>query len=219
MMRQNHKSAYASGRPRILAISDIHGHLAGMIKLLKTAHYRPGTDRLYLLGDYIDTVPGTWSTLTAVERLCRQGARAIVGNKEIDWLRDQQQQSIKHPSYAFVRGLPWYNAEEKNYLFVHAGVRPGVDLAKQTIQDCTTIREPFLSADLRCSRIVVFGHTPTVRLGAAPGTIWVGQGKIDIDTGAKHHLRLTLVDLTHRLAWSCSTALAHLYGDLRTDRW
>lgn len=205
-------------RPRILAISDIHGHLGGLKLLLKSASYRPKEDRLFLLGDYIDQSPDTWTVLAEIEYLYRHGAAAILGNKELEWLAGQQARPVKHPLYSFIRALPLYIKEEK-YIFVHAGIRPGIKMHKQTAADCTTIREPFLFEDPQKKRLIVFGHTPTYRLGAAPGDIWQGKGKLDIDTGAKHNLRLTLVDLTNRRAYSCSTASENRYGDLQLNDW
>jgi serine/threonine protein phosphatase 1 len=63
------------------------------------------------------------------------------------------------------------------YLFVHAGLRPGVPLAQQSRHDQIWIREPFLSsaADLGC--VVVHGHTPRVRPE-------IRRNRIGIDTGA-----------------------------------
>jgi serine/threonine protein phosphatase 1 len=46
------------------------------------------------------------------------------------------------------------------YFFVHAGVRPGVPLAKQAPHDLLWIREPFLSFAGDFGAVVVHGHTP-----------------------------------------------------------
>ena len=65
-----------------------------------------------------------------------------------------------------------------DFLFVHAGVRPNVDLSKQDPKDLTTIRRPFLKAKHPLpGRVVVFGHTPFEHPVAA-------DGKIAVDTGA-----------------------------------
>lgn len=39
---------------RRLACSDIHGEGHRLLQVLKKAHYEPGKDRLFLLGDYLD---------------------------------------------------------------------------------------------------------------------------------------------------------------------
>jgi serine/threonine protein phosphatase 1 len=70
---------------------------------------------------------------------------------------------------------------EGPYLFVHAGVRPGVRLSEQARQDLLWIREPFLSAkgDLagEPGMVVVHGHTPVREPVVRPN-------RIGIDTGA-----------------------------------
>lgn len=45
------------------------------------------------------------------------------------------------------------------YVFVHAGIRPGVALEAQTRDDCIWIREPFLGSKCDFGFIVVHGHT------------------------------------------------------------
>ncbi len=83
---------------------------------------------------------------------------------------------------AFLRRLPLV-FRAGSYLFVHAGIRPGVPLARQTRDDLLTIRHPFLTAE-RPGAVVVHGHTVT----AAPE---VTAARIGIDTGAGLGGRLT----------------------------
>jgi serine/threonine protein phosphatase 1 len=64
-----------------------------------------------------------------------------------------------------------------SYLFVHAGVRPGVPLDRQDPQDLLWIRQPFLTSDADFGAVVVHGHTPR----PAPD---VRRNRIGIDTGA-----------------------------------
>ncbi len=63
------------------------------------------------------------------------------------------------------------------YLFVHAGVRPGVPLEAQDRYDMIWIREPFLSSQLDHTAVVVHGHTPKQEPVVRPN-------RIGIDTGA-----------------------------------
>ncbi len=73
-----------------------------------------------------------------------------------------------------------------DYLFVHAGIRPGLPLQVQEPQDLMFIREPFLSDESDHGFVVVHGHTvvdePIVR-----------GNRIGIDTGAYATGRLTAV--------------------------
>jgi serine/threonine protein phosphatase 1 len=74
------------------------------------------------------------------------------------------------------------------YLFVHAGIRPGVPLQQQTRQDMLWIREPFLSSNADHGFVVVHGHTPKHEPTVRPN-------RIGIDTGAVLGGALTCVVL------------------------
>jgi serine/threonine protein phosphatase 1 len=63
------------------------------------------------------------------------------------------------------------------YLFVHAGIRPGVKLELQSRLDLIWIREPFLSSRADHGFVVVHGHTPKREPIVQPN-------RIAIDTGA-----------------------------------
>ena len=208
---------------RTLAISDIHGHAEGLLSLLRMADYKPGADRLYLLGDFIDADPATWGALREVRELAEGGARAVLGNME-RWLLGEAVRKGKTASPASDIDLAWLRRtplswREGDYLFVHAGIRPDLPLERQEADDLTGIRQRFWGDDGALPYTVVFGHTPTFKLGASPGELWFGRDRIGIDTGAKHGHRLTLVDLSNRLAYSCSTGGAEGYGDYRRSSW
>lgn len=64
-----------------------------------------------------------------------------------------------------------------DYLFVHAGIRPGIPLEQQTVQDLRWIRSPFLEHDQRHPKTVVHGHTISKDIERRPG-------RIGVDTGA-----------------------------------
>lgn len=64
-----------------------------------------------------------------------------------------------------------------DYVFVHAGVRPGIALDEQSEEDLIWIRGPFLTSDADHGAVVVHGHTP------GPRPI-VKANRICVDTGA-----------------------------------
>lgn len=203
---------------RLLAVSDIHGHGEGLLRLLAQAEYIAGQDQLILLGDYINADPSTWGTLKLIHELAMEGAIVLPGNLEVNLLRRSDglpERYLSAELLSWLRGLPYYTVMNR-WLFVHAGVRPGVPLTQQSAEDLTGIRESFWSAPPEKGPTVVFGHTPTFKLGAEPGRLWQADGRLGIDTGAKHGYRLTLLDLNGGLAYSCSTAPFHLYDDIRT---
>jgi serine/threonine protein phosphatase 1 len=68
-----------------------------------------------------------------------------------------------------------------DYLFVHAGVRPGVPLDRQAESDLLWIREPFLRSNAHHGAVVVHGHTPVEypeerenRIGIDTGAVFTG---------------------------------------------
>ncbi len=89
-----------------------------------------------------------------------------------------------------------HSFEDGDIFFAHAGIRPGVALAKQAPRDLLWIREPFLS-DLRDhGRIIVHGHTIE--------GIWpvVHPNRIGVDTGAYQSGVLSAVGLVGNQCFS-----------------
>jgi serine/threonine protein phosphatase 1 len=88
---------------------------------------------------------------------------------------------------AFLRDLRLY-FETSDFIMVHAGLRNGVPLEKQTADDLVWIREEFIYSEQDFRKRVIFGHTPFVRPLVLPN-------KIGIDTGAVYGNTLTCVIL------------------------
>jgi serine/threonine protein phosphatase 1 len=82
-----------------------------------------------------------------------------------------------------------------DYLFVHAGIRPGVPLEDQRTGDLRWIRETFLSHAESFGPVVVHGHT----IFAEPE---VRANRIGIDTGAYTSGRLTALGLEGTARWT-----------------
>ena len=74
------------------------------------------------------------------------------------------------------------------YLFVHAGIRPGVPISEQSVRDLRLIREGFLDDRTDHGVIVVHGHTIVDRPEEHPN-------RIALDTGAYKSDRLTALRL------------------------
>lgn len=88
---------------------------------------------------------------------------------------------------AFLRGLSSYFVCG-DYLFVHAGLRPGVALEDQSREDMMWIRREFLDCPDWLGHCVVHGHTPTKEPEVLPN-------RINIDTGAYASGHLTCLVL------------------------
>ncbi|MEO7278197.1 MAG: metallophosphoesterase family protein [Sphingomicrobium sp.] len=85
-----------------------------------------------------------------------------------------------------------------DYLFVHAGIRPGVDLDQQRQSDLRWIREPFLLDDTDHGFVVVHGHTITTGIEERPN-------RIGIDTGAYRSGVLTALAIEGSKRWHVDT--------------
>ncbi|MHA7965685.1 metallophosphoesterase [Paenibacillus sp. CAU 1782] len=221
----------ATGMPggRLLAISDIHGRQEGLLRLLQMAKYTPGKDCLILLGDFIEADrPSTWEILQTIRLLAKGGAVVIAGNHELKLAAMTRKGTSRYRPYVkWIAGLPLY-AIVQPFLFVHAGIRPSVPLEAQSVRDLTEIRERFYTCPAEAFRFapedderlwsrIVFGHTATHKLGAAAGTLWRDSLRIGIDTGAKQGMRLTLVDFTNELTYSCAANPQYRCSDYKLE--
>ncbi len=81
-----------------------------------------------------------------------------------------------------------------DYLFVHAGIRPGVPLDDQRQSDLRWIREPFLDYPESFGPVVIHGHTITEQAE-------IRSNRIGIDTGAYRSGRLTALGLENTQRW------------------
>lgn len=82
--------------------------------------------------------------------------------------------------------LPYYETDK--YIFVHAGIRPGLPLKEQTLDDLLWIRYEFMENKKDFGKTVIFGHTPLM-------SPLIEKNKIGIDTGAVYGGKLTCLEL------------------------
>jgi serine/threonine protein phosphatase 1 len=206
---------------RILAIGDIHGCNRQLRQLLDRIAADPRTDTLVFIGDYLDRGPdvcGVIDTLLELKQTC-PGTVFLKGNHEemfLNFYREGRDEMLflvnggastldsygLTPAEAragrafpedhlrFLASLP-LTYETEDYLFVHAGIRPGIPLADQSSEDLLWIRHEFIESDRDFGRTVVFGHTPL----REP---LIAKNKIGIDTGAVYGGRLTAIELPAR---------------------
>ncbi len=86
-----------------------------------------------------------------------------------------------------------------DYVFVHAGVRPGVPLHLQQLSDLRWIREDFIERQDDHGATIVYGHTISE-------TVSESWGRIGIDTGAYLTGRLTALGLEGGNRWFLDTS-------------
>jgi len=85
-----------------------------------------------------------------------------------------------------------------DYLFVHAGIRPGVEVDQQNQSDLRWIRDPFLFDERDHGFVVVHGHTISDELDERPN-------RIGIDTGAYRSGILTALAIEGTERWQIDT--------------
>lgn len=85
-----------------------------------------------------------------------------------------------------------------DYIFVHAGIRPGVPIHKQKLSDLRWIRDDFLEDERDHGVMVVHGHTITDAIDEWPN-------RIGIDTGAYDTGKLTAIGIEGTERWFLTT--------------
>lgn len=191
----------------LIVVGDVHGQVH-LLKALRDTVKDTGIDLLFL-GDLMDRAQNTGDdhhTLNIVkdmrenpEKFGINSCESLLGNHEKMFLSacsnylavglweqnggDVEGFSDLQCHQDWLRELPLYKKMGQT-LFVHAGIRPGVNLKDQHPQDLVWIRDPFLAAhDFRCHGIkrVIHGHTPNFC-----GGVQVTHNRINLDSGAFH---------------------------------
>ena len=121
------------------------------------------------------------------------GGDATLLGYGVDWaydaetVRTQLLRRMPERHLMFLSTLPLYLLVG-DYLFVHAGIRPGVPLDRQSPDDMMWIRNVFLRSSAAFGKVVVHGHTIV-------DTAEIRHNRIGIDTGAVMTGRLTCLVL------------------------
>lgn len=147
-------------------------------------------DVLVLLGDYIDRGPHSFEVVDKIQKLQKRGVNivALKGNHELMLYNAFTTKGSLQPRHArlwhsnggyeteksfwennsdagniidWISSLPLYH-EDKNYVYVHAGINPAKELNAQTEDYCLWARDDFLLTEKNFAKPVVFGHTPSI---------------------------------------------------------
>lgn len=110
----------------------------------------------------------------------------IAGSRRM--LRQLVASHVPDEHLAFIASLP-VMIETPNFVFVHAGIRPGIATAEQALQDLLWYRDDFAERYDELGKTVVHGHT--VR-----DEVLLSRRRIAVDTGAFLTGRLSAVKLT-----------------------
>lgn len=151
---------------------------------VQTVHLM-GNHDAWLLSFLIDAQVGpSWLRYGGDVTLFSYGVRVARDEddpKSFAALQAELREKIPQEHVDFLRELE-LSFQTGDYLFVHAGIRPGVPITQQLADDMLWIREPFLSWKQDFGKVVVHGHTveaePVVRrnrIGIDTGACWTGR--------------------------------------------
>ena len=190
-------------------ISDIHGCFEEFMVMLEKIKFSPDNDTLFILGDAIDRGKNPIDCLRFIMET--RNVNFIMGNHEqmmldyygsydVNWffngnittmmqfnaLSVSEQKEILE----FLKSDPYYktiHVSDKNYFLSHAGLNPNIPIEKQPRDALLWNRNEFIYHRALEEYIVIFGHTPTLRLHYSRDcSVWFDtkyNDKIDIDCG------------------------------------
>ena len=116
---------------------------------------------------------------------------------EFEELLERAQALVPEAHLEFLSGFKKWIAFG-DYLFVHAGIRPGIPIEAQSTSDLCWIRDDFLSHREDFGKMVVHGHSITDDIDER-------GNRIGIDTGAFASGKLTAIGLEGEERWYLST--------------
>ena len=194
-------------KERLLAIGDIHGCFDQFRTLVEEQISIRKSDKLVLLGDYIDRGYQSREVVDFIIRLAENGFNVVplIGNHEsmlLDSLTDdhflynwfmnggeetlfsfgiESLQELDQKYIDFFKDLPYYYSLNQ-FLFVHAGFNDEIiNPFEDTYQMIWSRREEY-SNPVFNEKIIVHGHTP-IPLSYCRKTVQSSSRVINIDTG------------------------------------
>lgn len=197
---------------KLFAIGDIHGCLYSLKDLIQKIGPSK-EDALVFTGDYVDRGPFSCQVLDYIFSLSDScNVIPLMGNHEEMFLFAENnsqfdmgmliQNGIRQTirSYESSEKMKEHLSRIKNfkkihvtpeYVFVHAGVMPGIPLEKQKEDDFLWVRHEFIGKFHGLPQKVVHGHTPIELSG-----LTLDKPSVNIDTGCVYGYYLTAVELT-----------------------
>jgi len=158
-----------------------------------------GFEEVHLRGNHEDTmlrfldelgIGSNWLYYGGNMTLRSYGIQVPTGElneRDLERLQAEFRERLPDRHRDFLQGLR-LNHRLGDYLFVHAGIRPGVPLAAQHPEDLIWIRDEFLNSRADHGVTVVHGHSISE-------TVQVTDNRIGIDTGAYFSGQLTCLVL------------------------
>lgn len=183
---------------------------AGVVERLRTLSESDRRFR-FLSGNHEEVFLKTLSgDLKAMKLLIRIGGKETIFSYgvtpdeyaacDFDELLCLMRSNIQQQHLEFIGSFEEY-IETGDYIFVHAGVRPGVPIEDQRTSDLRWIRNEFLASKADFGGVVVHGHNVTAEIDRR-------ANRIGIDTGAYATGRLTALGLEGEAQWEIVAEMA-----------
>ncbi|MGE5564058.1 MAG: metallophosphoesterase [Bacillota bacterium] len=185
-------------------------HSAQVVERLRT-YERSGVETVFLLGNHEEVLlrilkgeaelVAKWRSFGGTECLQSYGVDTakLAGMKDEDAL-EVIRKAIPQAHVEFLESFD-DSCRFGDYLFVHAGIRPGIEFDQQRQSDLRWIREPFLFDETDHGFVVVHGHTIRPEVEMRPN-------RIGIDTGAYRSGVLTALAIDGSETWLLDTRAA-----------
>jgi len=146
-----------------------------------------GFDNVYLVGNHEETLldflrhpkaAAGWLNWGGLETLASYGVNLPRGisKPDMEEIRARFQNVLPQRHLDFYQGMQFMH-RSGDYLFVHAGIRPGKPLGDQSNEDLLWIRQDFIESNQQHEHVVVHGHTISEE-------VEFRHNRIGIDTGA-----------------------------------
>jgi serine/threonine protein phosphatase 1 len=216
LLRELHRmirddAAECDGQPAIVYLGDYIDRGLQSREVIDELLEAPltGFDAVHLLGNHEQTLldflqypehAAGWLAWGGRETLASYGVPLPpeFRSPDVVALRDALQARISERHLEFFRQMPLTHVAG-DYLFVHAGIRPGVPLQEQSDSDLLWIRRDFTGSTEAHGHVVVHGHSIAEEVELLPN-------RIGIDTGAFYTGVLTCLVLegtSQRLLQTC----------------
>lgn len=175
------------------------GHDSAGVLDRMTGDPLPGFERVFLMGNHEEFLLQFLQVADELSGWFHNGGLQTLESYEVEMpgygfrdsdprvLRDDLAARLPETHREFLNSLRLHHVEG-DYLFVHAGIRPGRKLEDQSRSDMLWIRNGFIHSDADHGYIVVHGHTPCDNVEIRPN-------RIGIDTGAVYGGVLTALVL------------------------
>lgn len=169
---------------------------------------RDGVQPVFLLGNHEEvllrviagdsTVIQSWLQFGGLECLQSYGVKlAQLRGRSADEVVEVVRAAVPQEHVEFLESFG-DSCRFGDYLFVHAGIRPGIEVDQQSQSDLRWIRAPFLYDETDHGFVVVHGHTITDEVDERPN-------RIGIDTGAYRSGVLTALAIEGTERWLVDT--------------